>query len=97
MGMSAAKPFDSGTLPQVVISDRGVFGMFNFFEHVLHFVWSYHDSGLNVQDHIYSMIQNMKGMRQTIVLNSVFVFTQYLLTILQSNQDAKNRAYISKN
>jgi len=38
MGMSAAKPFDSGTLPQVVISDRGVFGMFNFFEHVLHFV-----------------------------------------------------------
>jgi len=41
------------------------------------------------------MTQYMKGL-ETTVLNSVFVHTQYLLTVFSSNQDAKQDMHIQE-
>jgi len=50
---------------------------------------------INVQGHIYLMTQYMKG-PETTVLNSVFVHTQYLLTLFSSMQDAKQDMHIQE-
>jgi len=64
---------------------KWVFWILNFPESVL---WSNHVGNPNYPGQIYTVSQCVKRMG-TIVLNNVFVLTQYLLIIFWSNQDAK--------